>query len=199
LSSNSYRENSRTCRLATALAILSLSALAGCGFQPLNAKRDLSSSTVEQMSDVKIALIQADRDQENLPTNPYRVDVSRLGQQMRTELLNSFNPNGAAATAHYELHVTLKVTEVQVAQDPSGLSQNYTTTVTATYSLVTIRDGKSVLGGTSAMTNDYAVIENSYSTVVSREDAETRAMRGVAQDIARRTALYFKRQPISAD
>src|SRR5271169_3126160 len=76
LSSSSYRENSRTCRLVAALAILSLSALAGCGFEPFNAKRDLSSSTVEQMSDVKIALIQADRDQESLPTNPYRVDVS---------------------------------------------------------------------------------------------------------------------------
>src|SRR5271169_18960 len=144
LSSSSYRENSRTCRLAAALAILSLSALVGCGFHPLNAKRDLSSSTVEQMSDVKIALIQADFDQENPPAKIYRSDVARLSQQMRNELLNSFNPNGASATPRYELHVTLKVTEVLIAQDSSGLAQNYTTTVAATYSLVTIGDGKSV-------------------------------------------------------
>jgi hypothetical protein len=197
LLSKPYREYRQAHRLAVIPAILSLTALIGCGFEPLNAKRSNTSSTVEQMSDVKIAPIQGNIDNEYIATG--REDVARLGQQMRNALLNTFNPDGAPANPHYELSVSLKLAQTLAAQDPSGLAQTYYVTVTAKYSLITIADRKSVLSGTSAFTNSYGVVENSYSSLTAKQDAERRAMRGIADDIARRTALYFKRQPAAAN
>ncbi|HYB08879.1 MAG TPA: LPS assembly lipoprotein LptE [Alphaproteobacteria bacterium] len=202
MSSYSDFKNSSSCRIIAVLAMLSLSALPGCGFEPLNAKHETASSTIEQMSEVKIAPIQSTTDEEApsaTTAHVYRVNLARLGQQMRNELLNTFNPDGAPAAPLYELNVHLKVTETLVAQDSSGLAQTYWSTVTAIYDLRTVKDGKSVFSGSSNMTNDWAMIENSYSTVVQRQDAQRQAMRALAEDIARRTALYFKREAASAN
>ena len=197
----SKRKNWRRRRLGRAVTIallagVSIAGLAGCGFEPLNAKRTTASSTVQQMSDVKIALIQASADQEYSALQN-RIDLARVGQQLRNELLNSFNPDGAPSQPRYEMHVDVSETETQLAVDSAGLSLRSNITVIAKYRLVNVSDGKPVLSGTSSFVNGYAIVTNSYSTVVGRKDAENRALRGVAEDITRRTALYFERQQAS--
>lgn len=166
--------------------------LAGCGFEPLHAERGNGASTVDQISQVKIDLIE--------DISPPKVHVnSRYDQVLRNELLNRLNPDGKPSRPRYALQIQLSQSESQVAIEPDGTSARTNVSITANYRLISLDDGKPVLHGTSTGVNSYGIITNSYATLVGGQDAHKRALQTVADDIARRVALYFRRLPVAQE
>jgi LPS-assembly lipoprotein len=160
---------------AIALALL---VLAGCGFHPLHAQRAGDGSTVGNLAQVKIALID-----------------NRIGQELRNELLNRLNPDGSPRAPRYTLQVKLEQTESALAIDEAGTASRSSLSVTATYKLISLDNGTPLLQGTSTSINSYSIITNSYATLVGQKDAQKRTLRAVADDIALRLSLYFRDHP----
>lgn len=151
--------------------------LAGCGFHPLNGQASNGDSTVAEMGQVKIELI-----------------ADRSGQQLRNELLDRLNPNGSPRAPKYRLEVKTTETDSAIAIEKDGTASRSTLSVFATFKLVSLKSGKDVLVGQSAGVNSYSIITNSYATLVGKNDARKRSITGLADDIATRVALYFRRQ-----
>ncbi len=171
----------------TALLIPGLLALAACGFRPVYAERSDGTSVGEQMSQVRVEPIDYPGQQG--------VNLFRLGQELHNELLNRINPDGKPAKPAYAVKVTLSETEIDLAIDPSGLSQRSSIVETAIYQMVSLADKKQVMSGTSTGINSFGNVTNAFATVEGKEDARRRALNYVADDIAARVALYFQRQP----
>ncbi len=184
------------CRLVLTLSAAAL--LGGCGVQPRDGTQPAKAAA--QMPNVKIDLIQDSPGQAAYSAIGFtRIDYARLGQQLRNELLDRMTPNGPSGQAGYTLHVDLKESEAATAIDPAGTVQRSSLTITATYRLFSIADGKQVLFGTASSINDYGILENAFSTTVGRRDAESRVLRSIADDIKTRVALYFERGPEAED
>lgn len=182
-------------RLSGVLVVLGLPVLAACGFQPLYAAREKTLSTNDQMAQVRVDVIEAGTlGPQESAFGPGRIELARLGQQLRNKLLDEFNPDGRPSHPLYALHVDLRETEIPVAIDRAGTSQRDDVEIYASYKLLSLTDAKVVLSGTTTMTNSYGIIANPYATVVGRADAEDRATRGIAEDIVRRVALYLERR-----
>lgn len=160
---------------ATAL-IVGLAFLGACGFEPLHGERASGASTVADMSRVKIELIN-----------------ERMGQELRNELFNRLNPDGRSTAPRYSLKVVLNVGESAVSIEKDDTASRSNLSVNATYTLYSLPDGKPVMQGVSTGLKSYGIITNSYATLVARSDALKLSLTSVADDIATRVALYFRR------
>jgi LPS-assembly lipoprotein len=158
--------------------------LAGCGFTPLNAQHGGDSTGVD-LSSVKIGPVVEGNAKSNFTPN------ARFDQEFRNRLLNNFNPDGLPSSPLYELRVLLTQTSSEVGIQPDGSSARTDVSVTAHYDLIKLETGKPVISGYSFGINSYPIITNSYATLVGGQDAQKRAVESVADDIARRVALYF--------
>ena len=160
------------------MAALSLGLLAvtACGFEPLHAQRD-GAPGPDDLAQVKIELIE-----------------NRTGQELRNELLDRFNPGGKPGEPRYRLQIKLRETETAVAIEKDDTSARSNLSISAAFTLASVPDGKIVLQGVTTGLIGYGIITNSYATLVGKQDAERRAVRQLADDIATRVSLYFQRQ-----
>ena len=170
-----------------AFLVPALLALAACGFRPIYAEHKESASVGEQMAEVRVEPINY--------VGQQGVNLFRLGQQLHNALLNRINPDGKPGKPSYAIKVTLSEAEIDMAIDPSGLSQRSSITETATYEMVSLADHKRVMQGTSTGINSFGNVTNAFATVSGKEDARRRAIAYVADDITARVALFFQRGP----
>ncbi|MFI4987241.1 MAG: LPS assembly lipoprotein LptE [Alphaproteobacteria bacterium] len=171
----------------TAFLLPILLLLGACGWRPVYAEREDSTGVSDQMAAVKLEPISY--------TGQQGPNLFRLGQELHNALLNRINPDGKPGKPVYAMRVVLAESELDMAIDPSGLSQRSSVTETANYSLVSLADGKTVMSGSSFGINSFGNVTNAYATVSGRNDARQRAITYVADDIAARLALYFRRPP----
>jgi LPS-assembly lipoprotein len=163
------------------LLVAILFALAGCGFQPLYAARgpqdwdpDLAAIAVSPISD-------------------------RPGQILALALRENLNPGGKSVAPRWRLDTALSITRSDL-----GIQTNATTTgseifVNASFSLVDVKTGKQVYASTSRAISDYNRLVDAYATQVGGDDAQERALRQVADEIALRLALYVRQQRTKAE
>jgi len=173
--------------LSAAVLGLGVAAAGGCGFRPIYASLPDTTSVTSQMAQVKVEQIDYNASQAS--------KLFRLGQELHNALLARINPDGTPAKAAYAVRVRLTESQSDIAVDPSGLSQRSSILETATFKLVSLSDGKSLMDGTSTGINSFGNVTNAYATVEGRNDARQRAIAFIADDIATRVALYFRREP----
>jgi LPS-assembly lipoprotein len=151
--------------------------LSGCGFHPLYG----DPSTPGQKSNMdELRLIRVD------------TIADRAGQQFRNELIDRLQPEGEPPEPVYELMVTYNETEADL-----GLNNNATTTrgqltLSANYKVRDIADGKAETSGASQEIVGYNIQYSEFGTIVSRDDAELRAIRALSDNIVSRVAFYFE-------
>ncbi len=165
------------CRAGLGLsAVLVLGALGGCGFRPLNARREDDASVSSDLASVRI--------------EPLR---DRVGQQMHNFLRDRLNPQGQPAAPNYRLQVQLteRLSELGVRRDETATRANLR--MNADFQLLDAGGGKSLFVGRSSSTTSYDILENPFATTVSEEDARERALRELADDIQTRLAIYFSK------
>ncbi len=171
-------------RLLLALSLAGLTA--GC-FQPLYGDRSLgnsNSSVADKLGSVEVKEVDA----------PNGTRLSRVGIEMRDQLLFNLTGGGPGQTSAYRLDVRLSSTQLQVIVDINSARpeiQNYG--IDATYTLVDNATGRTVVNGTTFSRVSYNIPGQQQRFAGDRglRDAENRAAKVIADNIRSRLASYF--------
>lgn len=162
-------------RGAFALMLLAAS-VAGCGFQPLYAKRSESAVYNQGFPQVEVAQLS-----------------DRLGQLLHNELLDRINPRGVARSPRYRLDVsaTERRSDIVILRDATATFAKFI--VEAKWSLVDKQTNAPVATGTNERTSSFSISSSEYAILQAEKDARRRATAELAEDIRLRVALYFQR------
>ncbi len=173
----------RLIRVCAALALAGLTA--GC-FQPLYGTQGPASSggIVDRLSSVEVAPIDV----------PNGTRLSRVGVEVRNNLMYGLTGGGAAAAPNYKLDIRLTASQSQVIVDITTARpdiQNYG--IDATYSLKDSTTGKTVISGQtfSRVSYDIPGQQQRFAGDRGLRDAENRAAKVISDNIRSRLASYF--------
>jgi LPS-assembly lipoprotein len=159
--------------------------LGGC-FQPLYASRSLTggSAVVDQLRSVDVAPIKATIG--NLD--------GALAVELRNALIFELTGGGAANAPTHRLNVQFQALRQQVIVDITTSRPDVEQAgVNASFSLIEIASGKVVVTGQTfaRVSYDSPGQEQRFARARGRKDAETRAMKVIAEDVRSRLASYF--------
>ena len=169
-------------RIAAVAGLAGLTA--GC-FQPLYGTNAAGGpGIVDKMSAVEVAPI----------NTPNGTRLSRVGGEVRNELMYDLTGGGAAATTAYRLDIRLNASNRSVIVDIDTARpdlQNYG--IDATYTLIEVGTGRKVVNGATFTRVSYNIPGQEQRFVGDRglRDAENRAAKVIADNIRTRLASYF--------
>ncbi len=161
----------RAARLSRTLATVLL--LAGCGFRPMYAPAG-NQTVLEDFSGVQVAVIE-----------------DRIGQQLRNDLQDLLTPRGRPAAPDFVLRVELSERLRTLALERTGLATRADLTIVARFSLDAVETGETVLSQTTSASSSYNILQSDYATLIAARDAQTKAVRVIAEDIRNRLGVYF--------
>lgn len=179
-SRNSWRN---LCRIAVVLAAASLTG--GC-FEPLYGTRPAAGT--ENVHD-KLAMI-------DVPAivAPKGQPAARIGVNLHNALQYDLNGGAGAKAPLYRLNVGVSTSQLTIIVDiTSGRPNAQVDSVNASFSLVEIATGKTVLSDSTFSHVDFDApgSEQRFAEQRAQRDAEDRATQAVAEAIRIRLASYF--------
>ncbi|MDV7339866.1 hypothetical protein RYZ26_09695 [Terasakiella sp. A23] len=154
------------------VAILLVTGLTACGYQPLHGKRQTAQKT-QMQSELSRVWVQEIRDRE--------------GQQLHNELLTLFNTKGRLKKPKYQL-------VVHYNESSSGLGigkDDFATRANLVVETAFVLNGNVPLEGTSQSVISYNILTSPTGTEFAKRDARVRAIKNVATDIHRRVAVHL--------
>ena len=163
------------CRALLALVVAAPIELTDCGWTSLYA--DLESGPASE----ELRAIHVDPISE------------RTGQRLEIALRNSLNSTGEPSSERYRLRTTLASYLTNLGIQSQGLATLGKVDVYATYYLIDIQNGNSLLSGTAHVANSFELSSNQYSTVVGEDDAAVRSVAELNQEIVTRLTLFMQR------
>lgn len=162
---------SKTVLVAGILAL----GLAGCGFEPMYAKRGAQTSVVaDQLAGIRVAGIE-----------------DRQGQILRNALVSRMNPLGESARQTHTLEVFLNSAQENMAERNDGKASLGRMLIIANFRLIGTGDKASSYSGTSRSIVSYRLLGPTYGSTAVERDAENRALVDLAEDIRTQIATYF--------
>jgi LPS-assembly lipoprotein len=164
----------RNAQLAAVLLAAAALGLAGCGFQPLYGTTASGSRLAEVMAGVDITPV-----------------PGRVGQKVRNELIFENTGGNYAAPSRFRLDIIIKETVTDELVRISGDVTGQVYQLNATFKLVSLADGKTILQGQAISRAPYDRYQQIFSNVRARYDAENRAARTVAESIKTRVAAFL--------
>lgn len=159
----------RRLRLPALVATLAL-ALAACTAQPLYGPTPGGQAVTTALDRITID----------------EVD-DRVAQQVRNNLLFNLNSHTGSQPA-YRMRLTTTTAEHPLGVTPVESAPAYSVTVTVTFTVTALADDKVVLRETRRASASYDRVNQVFSNVRARRDAENRAAEAVANDIRIRLA-----------
>ena len=167
-------------------AVLALiGCLTACGFEPLYVEKTsgdgmwyydnkFDTDIVREMAQIKV-----------------ESETDRIGQLVKNELMDTFNPYGTPKCAQY----FLKLTPVQSHTVQQALRDDITATrekvkYTLNYSLWSKEKGQ-LVSGESWIFLSYDLLDNPYSTTMDKKKIEKDGAKILANDISLRIGAYF--------
>ncbi len=165
--------------LLTAAILASLHGCGDVGFRPLYGPTATGVRLEEKLASVEI------------PTIP-----SRVGQRIRNGLIFHTTGGGEPAPPVYRLEITIResLSSTLVKSTGEALSQIYN--LDATFKLITLKDRKVVLQGTSTGRAAFERFPSIYSNVRAREDAENRVASTVSDELKGRIAAFLSNSKV---
>lgn len=159
--------------------------LSACGFDPLYVEKtsgdDLWYYNNEYDTDIVMEMAQI------------RVvnATDRIGQMVKNELIDIFNPRGAPRHSKY----FLKLSPIKSRTKQQALRNDITATrekvkYTLDYSLWSEKDGK-LVSGQSWIFLSYDLLDNPYSTSMDKKKVEKDGAKILANEISLRIGAYF--------
>jgi len=158
--------------------------ISACGFEPLYVQKsstedrwyfdgDFDNYVADQMAQIKII-----------------AKGERLGQLIKTDLLDLLTPRGAPEKPKYYLYVT----PVKESEYDQALRSDITATRKRIDYKVEYRmteDSKDILEGNTVSFVSYDILDNPYATVIARKKVQRDAAKIMANDIALRLGAFF--------
>jgi LPS-assembly lipoprotein len=189
LSSESYRQ--RLVRFSVVVLVATL--VGACGFRPLYGRHGAGTLPAEQYL-ARIEIKQID---------------SRIGQQLRNNLLSRLSPKGSSGQPLYSLSINISESISSLGVKKSAVVTRGNLRVSAQYTMVKLHFNEentdptgvdlttSLTNGTVLATSSYDIPQAQYAALAALKDARTRAVKELADDIRTRLAVYFKQNPES--
>jgi LPS-assembly lipoprotein len=162
------------CTTRRAFLALPLLPLAGCGFHPLY------SEDVQQRLEPALASVRV------MPI------ADRYGQQLELALREAFNPEGLDVKPRYQLRVVVNVTSTDLGIQRDASATRGRVDAYAQLYLSEFPAGKQVYTSRAQSTSSYNILEDAYAAQVADDDAMTRTVRDLAQEITTRLALFLR-------
>lgn len=156
--------------------------LAGCGFRPLYGERANTPATTQYMAAVEIAPI-----------------PERIGQELQNHLRVRLNPRGAPGNTRYRLNTRLNEirTDLAIRDDASATLANLQ--LIANYTLHDAVTNEVLYKGQSRATASYNLVRSQFANLVAEDDARSRAVEAISDDMRVRLGIYFDRQAKAAN
>ena len=162
-----------------------LGALSACGFEPLYVEKtagndlwyynnEFDTDIVREMGQIKVETVS-----------------DRIGQMVRNELMDTFNPLGTPKCAKYFLKIDpadKQLTEQALRDDITATREKVKYTLN--YSLWSKEKGN-LVNGQSWVYLSYDLLDNPYSTSVDKKKVEKDGAKILANDISLRIGAYF--------
>lgn len=149
--------------------------LAGCGFEPMYAKRGAPTSAIaDELAGIRVAGIE-----------------DRQGQILRNALTSRMNPLGEPARQTHTLEVRLNSLQENMAERSDGKASLGRMQITANFHLTSIDGKSSSYSGISRSIVSYRLLGPTYGSTAVERDAESRALTDLAEDIRTQIATYF--------
>lgn len=149
--------------------------LAGCGFQPLyGSKAEGGSGAAVALNQVAIA---------NIP--------NRDGQVLRNLLTDRLYQNGKPTEPLYRLAVELRQSETALGIRRDATASRTRLDTLAHYVLRRVSDDKVLIDSNAETSVSFNQLVAQYTTVTARDDARSRALHELSEQIVTRLALYF--------
>ena len=157
---------------AIGLALL----VSACGFRPLFGTFN-DDSVATELSTIRI--------------EPIR---DRVGQQLHNELLDRLTPDGRPADVGYRLKIDVSEASQGVAIDRAEFATRSSYRLTASYVLLEPPGEKALPSGRELAVSSYNLLRSEYATLIAEQDARSRAVEQIANDIRTGLALYFAKR-----
>src|SRR5262249_52278292 len=113
-------------------------------------------------------------------------------------LRENLNPSGASVTKRWDLQTGLRVTRSDLGIQRNATATTSEVSVSAVFSVVDTKTGKSVYSGSSSAVGDFDQVRDAYATQVAADAARDRALREVADDMTFRLAIFVRDQRAKA-
>jgi LPS-assembly lipoprotein len=155
------------------IVFLLIGFLAGCGFKPMYAQTD-NGAVANDLAAIKINLI-----------------ADRRGQELRNYLLDRLTPRGQPKKPVYRLGVEVEERVSNIAVERTGLPTRANLRMEAEYTLVNAADGAALVSGSARVISSFNLLDSDFSTLTSRNDASSRALESIADQIRTRLSTYF--------
>lgn len=159
-------------RVLAWLAGATLLAAGGCGYRPLYGISGGDRGVVAALASVSIA--EAD---------------TRLGQIVRSDLLSTMRPAGAAGADRYVLLLRPEVTSASIIEKPLPNTTRRSVQVVVNFELT--GSGGLLLSGKTFSQVSYDVVREPFADMQAETNATERAAHEVSMDIRSRLAAYF--------
>jgi LPS-assembly lipoprotein len=158
------------------LPLVALCFLAACGFEPLYGAHQYASAGGG-----------------NSPLSAISIDPipSMLGQQLKAELEDRFNPTGASVRSQYGLAVEIKPTKIPTVIEPDGTISRYNLQLDSSYRLYRKSDNAEMKTGKVTRTTSYNLSNADFSDFIAGNDALHQALVELSEDYRMRLAAYF--------
>lgn len=172
-------------KMRNTAVLLLICALCGCGFEPLYVEKtsgndlwyynnEYDADIVREMAQIKVETV-----------------TDRIGQLIKNELMDTFNPYGTPKCAKY----FLKLEPVEKTTTEQALRDDITATrekvkYTVNYELWSEEKGR-LVGGNSWVFLSYDLLDNPYSTSMDKKKVEKDGAKIIANDISLRIGAYF--------
>jgi LPS-assembly lipoprotein len=161
---------------AHALAVLPVVlALQGCGFHPLFARAGDDAQGQQVFKTIYVEPI----------------DGERVGYEVRNSLIDLLRGTQKTDSALYRLQVEVKQTIEGVAVQTNASITRYRYTLSATYELADMHDGKTLTKGTETTVSGYDVVASPYATLVAQQDAQRLGAHDIADRIRIDLGVFF--------
>ena len=159
-----------------ALIGVALTALLGCGWEPLYADPQTGPAS-EELRAIKV--------------NPI---PERIGQRLEIALRNSLNPSGEPTPPRYVLNTSLISVLGNLGIQSEGLATLGQIDTFATFMLVDLQNNATLLTNTVHVANSFDLNPNQYSTIVGEDDARVRSVKELDQEIVARLTMFMQRR-----
>lgn len=167
------------------VAVTALCSLGACGFEPLYVEKtggedlwyynnEYNADIVREMAQIKVETV-----------------TDRIGQLIKNELMDTFNPYGTPKCAKYFLKlqpVDKTVTQQALRDDITATREKVKYSVN--YELWSKEKGK-LVSGNSWVFLSYDLLDNPYSTSMDKKKIEKDGAKIIANDISLRIGAYF--------
>ena len=160
-------------RLATALALLALPLLGGCGFTPLYATPGVSSG----LSNIEVI-----------------TPEGRTGHLLSEDLQDDLATKRGEPAA-YRLDLNLDEKRYARGLDTDNVATWYELSLRVSYALVDKSSGKTLVAGLEPISVSYNAVNDPYAGIVAQQDGQKRAASEAAQRIRIALGSWFARQP----